>query len=171
MRVTKKESVPFLKNGHIGRFIKQKHEHQESVEVKEGADMEEEMEHRNNMITLNVGGHLFTTTIETLTRFPHTMFSGMFSDHTFSHTLDTNGAYFIDRDGRHFHEILNFFRCSPACTPESMAQQLSPRALEELKVGAVCSQTILIILYTYILLPFLNEYPPTYPLNTTSIAG
>ena len=85
-------------------------------------------------VTLSVGGNIFTTTTSTLTRYPETMLGAMFSGR---HALiqDKNGAYFIDRDGRHFHEILNFLRGSTASTPESMAQ-LSPRSLEELRVEA-----------------------------------
>ena len=87
------------------------------------------------MVTLNVGGQLFTTTIATLTRFPDTMLGVMFScQHAL--TQDTNGSYFIDRDGRHFHEILNFLRGSTACTPVLLEQRLSSGALEELKVEA-----------------------------------
>ena len=85
-------------------------------------------------VTLNVGGNLFTTTTSTLTRYPETMLGAMFSGR---HALiqDKSGAYFIDRDGRHFHEILNYLRGSTASMPESMTQ-LTPRALEELKVEA-----------------------------------
>ena len=87
------------------------------------------------MVTLNVGGKTFTTATATLTRFPDTMLGVMFScQHAL--TQDTNGSYFIDRDGRHFHEILNFLRGSTACTPELLGQRLSSGALEELKVEA-----------------------------------
>ena len=60
-------------------------------------------------IKLDIGGQLFTTTLTTLTRFPETMLGAMFSGR---HALTKNeaGAHFIDRDGRHFHEILNFLR-------------------------------------------------------------
>ena len=50
-------------------------------------------------------------------------------------TQEKNGAYFIDRDGTHFREILNFLRGSTASKPECMAL-LAPRVLEELKVEA-----------------------------------
>ena len=60
-------------------------------------------------IKLDIGGHSFTTTLTTLTRFPDTMLGAMFSGR---HALTKNeaGAYFIDRDGTHFREILNFLR-------------------------------------------------------------
>ena len=60
-------------------------------------------------ITLDIGGHSFTTTLTTLTRFPDTMLGAMFSGR---HALTKNevGAHFIDRDGTYFREILNFLR-------------------------------------------------------------
>ena len=60
-------------------------------------------------VKLDVGGNLFTTTSATLTRFPDTMIGAIFSGR---HALikDEAGVYFIDRDGRHFHYILNFLR-------------------------------------------------------------
>ena len=104
-------------------------------------DLEEEKKRIANthafgpMLKIDVGGHLFTTTTATLTRFPDTMLGAMFSGRH-ALTPDPNGAYCIDRDGRHFHEILNFLRGSKASTKEQVVQRLSPAALEELKVEA-----------------------------------
>ena len=81
-------------------------------------------------VTLDVGGHLFTTTIDTLTRYPDTMLGAMFSGR-YALTPDTNGAYFIDRDGTHFREILNFLR-GPTASKESKALKFK----EELKFEA-----------------------------------
>ena len=71
-------------------------------------------------IKLDIGGHSFTTTLTTLTRFPDSMIGAMFSGR---HALIKNeaGAYFIDRDGRHFHYILNFLR-SPESFDKSCVQ-------------------------------------------------
>ena len=80
-------------------------------------------------VSLNVGGHLFTTTTKTLTRFSDTLLGEMFSG---CHGLveDKNGAYFIDRDGRNFYEILNFLR-SPEAFDNSGIQG---RQLTELRL-------------------------------------
>lgn len=63
------------------------------------------------VIPLNVGGHTFVTTLSTLTRDNNSMLAAMFSGR---HQLDTDseGRYFIDRDGTHFKHILNFLRDS-----------------------------------------------------------
>ena len=86
-------------------------------------------------IKLDVGGHTFSTTQTTLTRFPNSMLGAMFSGR---HALlkDQDGAYFIDRDGRYFHEILNFLRGATTSTQKSMEHRLSPAELEELKIEA-----------------------------------
>jgi len=57
-----------------------------------------------------VGGFKFTTTVTTLRNEPDpSLFNAMFSGR---HNLkpDKDGCYFIDRDGRHFHDILNYLR-------------------------------------------------------------
>ncbi|XP_046556817.1 BTB/POZ domain-containing protein KCTD7-like isoform X1 [Haliotis rubra] len=62
-----------------------------------------------SVVTLNVGGKHFATRLSTLRRYPESMLAVMFSGR---HNLDTDpdGNYFIDRDGTHFHHILNFLR-------------------------------------------------------------
>ena len=61
------------------------------------------------MIPLNVGGYYFVTTRSTLTKNKDSMLAAMFSGR---HELDTDseGRYFIDRDGTYFIHILNFLR-------------------------------------------------------------
>jgi len=61
------------------------------------------------IIYLNVGGTLFATTKETLTKEPNSMLSAMFSGN-YSSRRDYSGAYFIDRDATYFHCILNYLR-------------------------------------------------------------
>ena len=62
----------------------------------------------DKVITLDVGGHHFVTSLATLTKYPDTYFSGLFSG---KYTLLKNGdAIFIDRDGTHFRLVLNFLR-------------------------------------------------------------
>jgi hypothetical protein len=60
-------------------------------------------------IKLNVGGVLYQTTKDTLTKDSNSTLSSMFSGR---HPLqqDENGYYFIDRDGKLFEYILKFLR-------------------------------------------------------------
>eukprot|EP00775_Hariotina_reticulata_P009921 gene9921-10078_t len=70
-----------------------------------------------DQVTLNVGGHRFTTTVSTLRDAPSpSLFAAMFSGrHALVHTAD--GSIFLDRDGRHFADILNFLRTQQLAYP------------------------------------------------------
>jgi len=60
-------------------------------------------------VILDVGGQLFSTTIETLTNVPNSLFGRMFSGR-FPIEPNDEGNFFIDRDGDSFRHILNFLR-------------------------------------------------------------
>ena len=62
-----------------------------------------------NVVKLNVGGFSFQTTTTTLTSYPDSMLSAMFSGR-YKLPTDEKGRVFIDRDGTHFRYILNFLR-------------------------------------------------------------
>ena len=63
------------------------------------------------IVTLNVGGSRYTTTLSTLTKYPDSMLGAMFSGR---HALvqQEDGSYFIDRDGEAFSHILSYLRNS-----------------------------------------------------------
>ncbi|XP_044273110.1 BTB/POZ domain-containing protein KCTD11 isoform X1 [Varanus komodoensis] len=73
------------------------------------------------LVTLNVGGKLYSTTLETLTRFPDSMLGAMFRGPQPALT-DSRGNYFIDRDGKAFRHILNFLRFGRLDLPEGYAE-------------------------------------------------
>jgi len=59
--------------------------------------------HKNKIITLNVGGTLFMTTVATLCSKGDNLLSKMITydlSGQISTTKDASGAYFIDRNGR-----------------------------------------------------------------------
>jgi hypothetical protein len=60
-------------------------------------------------VRLDVGGYKFSTTLTTLTADPNSMLAAMFSGR-FLVEKNEEGCVFIDRDGRHFHHILNWLR-------------------------------------------------------------
>lgn len=72
-------------------------------------------------VTLNVGGHLYTTTMSTLQRYPDSMLGGMFRG-DLPTTRDAQGNYFIDRDGTLFRYILNFLRTSELILPVNFTE-------------------------------------------------
>ncbi len=65
-------------------------------------------EFQKQKVKLDVGGHRFSTSRATLLGVPGSFLAAMFSgDHPLEKDED-DGSYFVDRDGRHFHHILNY---------------------------------------------------------------
>ncbi|XP_030236108.1 BTB/POZ domain-containing protein KCTD14 isoform X2 [Gadus morhua] len=56
------------------------------------------------VVHLNVGGHLFSTFLSTLTRHPDSRLAEL------RLRTDDGGRYFIDRDGTHFGAVLDYLR-------------------------------------------------------------
>ncbi|KAM3874793.1 BTB/POZ domain-containing protein KCTD14 [Diretmus argenteus] len=64
---------------------------------------------RSPVVQLNIGGHVFTTTLSTLRKHPDSKLAELFIGQPKLRT-DAEGRYFIDRDGAHFGAILDFLR-------------------------------------------------------------
>lgn len=62
-----------------------------------------------HVVQLNVGGHLYATTLSTLRKHPDSKLAEIFSGPP-KLRADAQGRYFIDRDGSHFGAILEFLR-------------------------------------------------------------
>lgn len=63
----------------------------------------------DSKVRLDVGGTVYTTSTQTLRRYPNSLLATMFSGR---HDVQSepDGSYFIDRDGEHFRFVLNFLR-------------------------------------------------------------
>lgn len=66
-------------------------------------------EFHSPIVQLNIGGHLFITTLSNLRKHPDSKLAELFSGQPKLRT-DAEGRYFIDRDGTHFGAILEFLR-------------------------------------------------------------
>lgn len=77
----------------------------------------------DQVIELNVGGHVFTTLRSTLCKHEESMLCSMFSGDFAPALQDCQGRYFIDRDGTHFHTVLAFLREQPIQTPCSFEER------------------------------------------------
>ena len=75
--------------------------------------------HFSSTVKLNVGGHHFTTSVQTITKDPDSMLAAMFSG-KFEMKPSEDGAFFIDRDGTHFRFILNYLRNGELILPEGV---------------------------------------------------
>jgi len=95
-----------ISNREAKRFRKEHEAHDEA-----------EKNHFPKMVKLNVGGHLFSTSLATLTKDPGSMLHAMFSGR-FDAKPSGDGSYFIDRDGTHFRHILNYLRTGQLIVPQ-----------------------------------------------------
>jgi hypothetical protein len=75
----------------------------------EKAAMEKTFAFQTSKIKLDVGGHTFTTSLQTLTSVPDTYLESCFSGR-FPLAPDADDRFFIDRNGDHFRHILSYLR-------------------------------------------------------------
>ncbi|KAJ8368038.1 hypothetical protein SKAU_G00080660 [Synaphobranchus kaupii] len=61
------------------------------------------------IVQLNIGGHVYCTSLSTLRKFPNSKLADMFNGQPKLQT-DGGGRFFIDRDGTHFKGVLDFLR-------------------------------------------------------------
>lgn len=74
-----------------------------------------------SIVDLNVGGCLYTTSLDSLTRYPNSMLGIMFSGRRWI-AKDSSGRFFIDRDGPLFRYVLNFLRSSKLNLPDNFQE-------------------------------------------------
>ncbi|KAL2079396.1 hypothetical protein ACEWY4_025140 [Coilia grayii] len=72
-------------------------------------------------VSVNVGGEVYTTTLDTLTRCRDSMLGAMFTGQI-PLLRDRRGNFFIDRDGKVFRYILNYLRSNTLDLPEGFKE-------------------------------------------------
>ena len=113
----------------------------------------------SHIVSLNVGGREYSTSINTLTTFPDSMLGCMFNGKIPS-TKDTKGRYFIDANGAMFEYILDYLRRNQLLVPDGFKKfdlllaeaefyQIEPlinelHAMKESKKDMISSQTVLL---------------------------
>ncbi|XP_049709378.1 BTB/POZ domain-containing protein KCTD4 [Elephas maximus indicus] len=76
---------------------------------------------KSTLTTLNVGGYLYITQKQTLTKYPDTFLEGIVNGKILC-PFDADGHYFIDRDGLLFRHVLNFLRNGELLLPEGFRE-------------------------------------------------
>uniref|UniRef100_H3BVX3 Potassium channel tetramerization domain containing 21 n=1 Tax=Tetraodon nigroviridis TaxID=99883 RepID=H3BVX3_TETNG len=72
-------------------------------------------------VSLNVGGEIYTTTLDTLTHHRDSMLGAMFTGQI-PVMQDNRGHVFIDRDGKIFRYILNYLRSNSLDLPDGFSE-------------------------------------------------
>lgn len=72
-------------------------------------------------VSLNVGGEIYTTTLNTLTHYRDSMLGAMFTGQI-PVLRDSRGHVFIDRDGKIFRYILNYLRSNSLDLPDGFSE-------------------------------------------------
>lgn len=72
-------------------------------------------------VSLNVGGEIYTTTLDTLTHYRESMLGAMFTGQM-PVRRDHRGHVFIDRDGKIFRYILNYLRSNSLDLPDGFSE-------------------------------------------------
>ncbi|TNN30649.1 BTB/POZ domain-containing protein KCTD1 [Liparis tanakae] len=94
----------------------------------------------NAPVHIDVGGHMYTSSLATLTKFPESRIGRLF-DGTEPIVLDSlKQHYFIDRDGHMFRYILNFLRTSKLLIPDDFKVSGCP-SYRNLKVPSASQQS------------------------------
>eukprot|EP01120_Amphizonella_sp_Union-15-10_P001698 TRINITY_DN11847_c0_g1_i1.p1 TRINITY_DN11847_c0_g1~~TRINITY_DN11847_c0_g1_i1.p1 ORF type:complete len:258 (-),score=49.30 TRINITY_DN11847_c0_g1_i1:124-897(-) len=75
-------------------------------------------ENQQARLKLNVGGKIFETTVATLNKYPESLLANMFVG-DYKVQPDTDGVYFIDRDGSLFGYVVNFLRDETIALPSN----------------------------------------------------
>uniref|UniRef100_A0A8C2HMK3 Potassium channel tetramerization domain containing 14 n=1 Tax=Cyprinus carpio TaxID=7962 RepID=A0A8C2HMK3_CYPCA len=80
---------------------------------------------KSQVVQLNIGGHVFSTTLGTIRKFPNSTLADLFNGST--KRMDSEGRHFVDRDGTYFRYILEYLRTEKP--PTEHLQEVHKEAL------------------------------------------
>jgi hypothetical protein len=99
---------------------------------REIAAMQKQQEAQQGRVVLDIGGYRYQTSVQTLRRVPGTFFDAYISGR---YTMDRSedDSIFIDRDGKHFGQVMEYLRDGVVSVAERDASQLDVGELRWLK--------------------------------------
>jgi hypothetical protein len=102
--------------------LQQQQQQHNTTSAKNGMPRVASLSMDNAPVHIDVGGCIYTSSLETLTKFPESRITKMFNG-TIPIVLDTlKQHYFIDRDGKTFRHVLNYMRTNRLALPENFNQ-------------------------------------------------
>jgi N-acetylneuraminic acid mutarotase len=99
---------------------------------REIAAMQKQQEAQRGRVVLDIGGYRYTTSVQTLRRLPGTFFDAYFSGR-YTVEQSEDGSIFIDRDGKHFGQVLEYLRDGVILVAEQELVELDVSELRWLK--------------------------------------
>jgi hypothetical protein len=99
---------------------------------REIAAMQKQQEAQQGRVVLDIGGYRYTTSVQTLRRLPGTFFDAYFSGR-YTMERSEDGSIFIDRDGKHFGQVLEYLCSGVVSVAEKDASELDVGELRWLK--------------------------------------
>jgi hypothetical protein len=94
--------------------------------------MQKQHEAQQGRVVLDVGGYRYTTSVQTVRRLPGTLFVAYFSGRYIMDRSE-DGSIFIDRDGKHFGQVLEYLRDGVVSVAERNMPELNVGELRWLK--------------------------------------
>lgn len=98
------------------------------------------------VIELNVGGVLYTTSLDTLIKQPDTQFAAIFTGRE-QIPKDSKGRYFLDRDGVLFRYILDYLRDGSIILPDCFREK--ERLRKEAEKYSLPGSSLLIFFFAF----------------------
>jgi hypothetical protein len=110
---------------------------------REIAVMHKHKEAQEGRVLLNVGGYQYETSVQTLRRIPYTFFDAYFSGR-YAQDVCADGSIFIDRDGKHFGQVLQYLRDGMVGAADLEASELDVGVFRSLKreFGFYCIELV-----------------------------
>lgn len=132
--------------------VQQQHNHQQPHQMSSSQNQQMSTHASQRYVKLNVGGRLFSTSLDTLTK-QDNMLRAMFSGRLDVST-DADGYILIDRCGRHFEFLLNYLRDDDPTYVQIVLQDKSELELFEILKEAkfYCMQPLVAMIEQKIML-------------------